>query len=167
MAEIIDQVMSEQETSFKVRLDFPDNFTEEDKNGVLADVADFVKNALLDSIGEGETPIQGGKWKKTLSPKYADKKLDESGSDIANLELFGDLLDAFDYEIDDDGVKFFIDGDQAVKSYAHNTGYEGHPTIPEGKYFRQFIPQDGQKLKSSIMKEIDSILEEAISANQS
>lgn len=163
-----DKIMTEEETSFRIDVKFPKDFDDDEKPGVLADIGEFVKTAILESVGKGETPIEDGKWVKKLTKDYRRRKGEESGVDYSNMELFGDMLDDFDYEIDtDDSIKIGIfDPDQAVKSFAHNTGYKGHPVIPQGKYTRQFLPRGNKNLKSAIMKGIDQIIDEAVDASK-
>lgn len=159
--------IAKDEMSFEIKVDFDRSTPEEDRNGVLADIGDFVKNSILDYVGDSDTPIEGGKWRAELTDAYKKKKEKESGVTTANMELFGDMLDAFDYEITDNSVRFFIDDDdQAVKAYGHNTGFEGHPTIKSKKYKREFIPKKGQTFKKDIMSGIDDILDEYAGKNK-
>lgn len=92
---------------------------------------------------------ENGKWKTVR----------EDGSVSVLLEN-GDLREAIESKVDGDIVETGVyDDKQAIKAYAHVTGYKGHPHIPQGKYFRQFIPNERQKYTEDIMSRINNRIE--------
>lgn len=137
----------------------------EDKKSALEEVGEYLRDSILDSLGDAETPVQGGSYKATLSDPYKKIKAKISGSKDANLELFGDMLDALDYNINPRKGTVTVgifDDEQAEKAYGHNTGFKGHPNpkMRGNKNKRQFIPNSKQKFKEEIMNGIDRILKD-------
>lgn len=124
----------------------------------LADVAEYVKDQVLLNCGEGRSPVSGGQWKRTLSPEYKKRKVDEGGSNFANLELSGDMLDALDV-VNGRGSKLRLQvegSEEAAKADGHNN-FSGKSPLPP----RQFIPnaKKGQTFKREILNGIRDILE--------
>jgi hypothetical protein len=73
---------------------------------------------------------------KDYSEGYANFK--GVSVDEVDMTLFGDMLEAIDYDYSKGKFTLKIDDDNAVKAFAHMTGYEGHPTIengPKRKFF--------------------------------
>lgn len=125
-----------------------------DKADALSAIADFVKEQVLLYVGDGESPVSGGKWKRSLSPDYLKQKKKESGVNFANLELTGALLDSLDVVRVGDKLSLQILGDEAPKADGHNN-HSGKSSLPE----RRFIPDEGQKFKKDIMAGIKDIIE--------
>jgi hypothetical protein len=143
--------INEEETSFYIPIDLPNEIKGKDKRQLLDDVGEYIVTAMLDYIGEAKTPVSGGKFKKTLSSEYAKRE----GKKLANLDLNGDMLNALTWKIASGGLEIGIfDEAQAIKSYNHNIG----DTLPQ----RQFIPNDGQSLKKDIVQGIESIIGEYV-----
>jgi hypothetical protein len=120
-----------------------------DVNAALSDIADYVKTEILQFCGDGKSPVAGGQWKRSLSPEYKKLKEKISGSNFANMELTGEMLDALDARITSSGtIEVGIWGDQASKADGHNN-FSGSSTLPP----RQFIPNEdkGQTFKPSII----------------
>jgi hypothetical protein len=144
------------EVSYDFKIDFGDIENEKIREQIKKEVGDFLIEETLKQVGEGKTPISGGTYNKKLTSKYAKEK----GTNLSNMELDGDLLDALTYEITSNGVKIIISGDQAIKAFAHHTSYRGHPTIKDReKYKREFIPNKDQSYKKDILKEVEAIVE--------
>lgn len=129
------------------------------KRGEALDaVADYVKESVLSTVGEGATPVQGGKWKRGLTKAYKKRKGDVSSSTFANMELNGDLLDSLDVERKGaKKLRLTVGEDQMEKADGHNN-FSGKSKLPE----RNFIPdaKRGQRLSPSIRRGIKSILQE-------
>lgn len=73
------------------------------------------------------------------------------------------MLGSLTFEVTERGVKVGIfDEDQAAKSYGHNTGFKGHPTLDGKAPKRQFIPRSGETLKGEILAGIRDIVQELV-----
>ena len=77
-------------------LDRPIKFkSKREKEEAMREVKDLLLSEILDSVGDGISPVTGRKFKK-LSKDYIKKKEDEGGTVLAgggsNLELDGGLL---------------------------------------------------------------------------
>lgn len=136
-----------------------------DKKTALEEIGEFVRDSILDSLAEAETPISGGVYNKNLSPLYKKIKAKISGSTQANMELYGDMLDSLDYETDESAGTVTIgifDETEARKAYGHHTGFKGHPNskMRSNSNKRQFIPNSKQSFKDEITRGIERILDE-------
>lgn len=120
-------------------------------------VGDFIKESVLDSVGGASSPVAGEKW-PTLSKKYKDRKRGR-GSLKANLELSGDMLDAYDYKLTEQGVEPGVFGSkQGEKADGHNKLTGRTNNTPK----RRFVPGTGQKFKAEIQDGIRGIVSEHI-----
>lgn len=127
-----------------------------DRERALKEAAEFVKTEVLDYVAQSKTPVAGGSFKKTLSPDYKRKKLEEGGSGRADLELSGDMLDAL--EVARKRGKMLslqITGAEAPKADGHNN-HSGSSKLPE----RIFIPKEGGNFKPAILSGLKRLLEE-------
>lgn len=139
------------------KVDRPSN--RRDRDEALREIADYVKTEMLQYYGDGSSPASGGKWKRALSPAYEKIKEDISGVDYANMELYGDMLDAMEVKISGGKIRVgWFTGSEAAKAYGHQTGFEGHPTIKKGPV-RQLVPNEGGKFKSDIVRGMREIAE--------
>jgi hypothetical protein len=117
------------------------------------DIADFILEEVLNSVGAGKSPVSGGQWKRTLSPEYKKKKAAISSALFANMELQGDMLDALECVLTKDGMlELRIAGDQAPKADGHNN-HSGKSSLPA----REFIPKADQTFKRDILAGVKSI----------
>lgn len=112
--------------------------------------ADAFRNEVIDRTQSGKN-INNRNF-KGYTEDYADFK----GSNQVDLTLFGDMLNAIDTDISGNNVSIKItDTEQATKAFAHITGYKGHPTIPNGKYKRDFFGlnrKDAERLAKQIAR---------------
>lgn len=121
----------------------------------LQAAADLIKTEMLDYIGEGKSPVSGGKWIRGLTKEYAKKKSEESGADFANLELSGDLLDSLSVEATSSSITIDVGSDQKDKAEGHLSGLYGeHSRIRP----RQFMPQGDETFKRSIISKLKDLL---------
>jgi hypothetical protein len=117
-------------------------------------VKEFVLEKVLSYVADAKSPVSGESWKASLDPEYAKKKKAVSGSSKANLELYGDMLDALDIRIQGNKLILLVDDpSQAGKSDGHNN-FSGESKLPQ----RRFIPEEGQKFKSDIERGIDEVI---------
>lgn len=124
----------------------------------LEDVKNYVKEQVLSHVGEGKSPVQGGRWKRSLSKSYAKEKKGESSAGFANLELSGEMLNDLDVvEVNSQKLSLQIEGAEAPKAEGNNIGSYGRD--PNPKNAREFIPKPSQKLNRSIQAGIKTILE--------
>lgn len=123
-----------------------------DFSEALSEIADYVKTEILQYVGGGNSPVAGGSWKKSLSPAYKELKEKISGVKYANMELYGDMLDALEARVVGGKIQVgFWDRSQVPKAHNHNVG----DTVPQ----RQMIPEDDQQFKSPIVKGMREIAE--------
>lgn len=124
------------------------------------EIADYLKTEALSYIASATSPVKNGEWKKTLSKDYKKLKEEISGSSEANMELFGDMLDALDVKVKPGGkLEYGVFGkEQALKADGHNhTGVFGKSKfLPK----REFIPKEGETFKRDIIAGMKDILEE-------
>lgn len=139
-------------------IDFTDELqglSQEDKQQVREEIGELLVEQILDSLASEETPVQGGRYKASLSPDYAKKKKDETGSSAANLDLTGELIRSIDYRIKGNSIQVGVfDSENAGKADGHNN-FSGRSKLPQ----RQFLPQEGQKFKSDISSLIKETIE--------
>lgn len=135
------------ETGIKVR--------KEDRAQALEEVAEYVKEEILNRTGDGKTSVEGGRWVRGLTKGYAKVKAEESSADFANLELEGDMLDSLKTGVA--GKKVFVEvgEDERGKAEGHLTGKYGKKSDIRP---RQFMPVGGQKLSRPIMDGVRKIL---------
>lgn len=139
----------------KFRVDLPASKKEEAK----AEIADFVKEQVLSKIGEGESPVQGGPWKKKLSKEYKSVKSEQSSSGFANLELTGDLLDSLEVVTKRGGtLSLEVKGSEAGKADGNNRGTYGQSDRTDNSKARRFIPIGRETLSKDIWDGIEQIL---------
>ena len=121
------------------------------------EVADYLLEEALSYIGDAESPVSNGKWKKSLSPEYAKIKAKISGSTVANMELYGDMLDALEVKVKRGGKLEYgiFDSEEANKADGHNN-ISGKSKLPP----REFIPKEDGNFRRDIVSGIRDILKE-------
>lgn len=134
--------------------------SKDNRESALEDAASFIKEQILSFTGDGKTSVASGAWRRQLTKGYAKIKGQESSADFANLELTGDLLDALQvYPIRDGKIRVEISGDQAGKAEGNLLGTYGQSKpIDDGKYAREFMPQDDQDFRREIISGLKDIL---------
>lgn len=115
---------------------------------------------MLSDIGDGVSPVTGSSF-PALSKEYKARK-GEVASPVPNLELSGDLLDAFDVRVKGSQLEVGVfDGAQAGKADGNNRGTYGKTTRTRSRYARTFIPyRKDQKLSPRIRGAIKEVLED-------
>ena len=132
--------------------------TPKDKKKGLKRAADFIKEQVLEKIGEGTSPVKDGKWKRSLSKSYLKKKKKESSASFANLELSGDLLDELAVKsVSGNKLSLEVSGDQAPKADGNNRGTYGKQRANKSNA-REFIPKRGQTLDDDIWEGVARVL---------
>lgn len=102
------------------------------------EVIDYMIKRSADNKGLGEVQFKPPKYSKTYADSLNFIAAGKSPTDV-NMRLSGDMLGSIDMNEEGNKVTIEIGEDQTLKAYGHMTGYEGHPTIPNGKYKRQFF----------------------------
>lgn len=148
-------------TTYEYDVPIPDNIGRAQKREFMEKVGQFIVDSMLDKIAEGVSPVSGVGSLRKLTEEYA--KEEKGGDRTPNLDEHGDMLDALTYKIVKNKIIIGIfDKKQAIKAYAHNTGFEGHPFLENAKLKRQFIPDDSkdEKFTKDIMQGIGDITDE-------
>jgi hypothetical protein len=138
--------------------EFDISIPKSERRAALEAAADALKEAMLDYIGEGESPVSNGKWVRKLSKKYEEFKGELSSADFANLELTGEMLDSLSVEVEKNKLVIDVGSDQYGKAEGHITGEYGENW--KKRYPRQFMPQGEQKFKRDILQQIKDALKE-------
>lgn len=127
------------------------------------EIGQFLVDYILDKVGQAESPVEKGIYNPSLKKSYKKIKSKVSGNTKANMELFGDMLDALEYTAKDGIIEVGIfDKDQAKKAYGHNTGFAGHPDKKMRKrdHKRQFIPSKSKNFNKEAREEIQRIIDD-------
>jgi len=130
------------------------------KQAVLEEISDLIKDEILAHVGDGDSPVKGeGKFKK-LDPKYAKKE--KFGDPNPNLDLTGAMLDNLVVRPIKGKIEVFVEGSSNLmrgKVEGHNQHDSSlTPRIEK----RRFIPAESQTFKPAIMRTIKDILQENI-----
>lgn len=128
-----------------------------EKKELLPDVADLIREKLLESISESVSPVTGRSFPK-LDKEYA--KREHRGNRNARLDLNGDLLDSLEVRvIDGNKLRITVDDSEQDKADGHNN-FSGQSPLPR----RPFIPDaaKGETLAKSIRKDIKEFISESI-----
>ena len=128
---------------------------------VLEDIADYVQTKMLDKIGAATSPLAGQARFKALSKEYAKFKRD-FGPAKPNLELYGDMLDAFEARpiSSRNSIKLeFNEREQSLKAENHNEG----KTLPA----RPFFPRSkDEQLKADIRQGVRGIIRDYLAESE-
>lgn len=136
--------------------------TTEVKTQIKNEVGEFIVEQILKSVSSQQSPVVGENWPK-LDPEYKKKKLKELGSGKADLEGSGDMLDALTFKPTKEGVEIGFFNSEAWKADGHLKFSGAENDIPK----RRFLPAEGQTFKSDIREEVDRIITDAVSENES
>lgn len=137
------------------------NIPKNKRREALEAAAEILKEAVLDFIGEGKSPVSGfGKF-PGYTKKYKDYKSELSSASNVNLELTGEMLDALSVEVSGSNLKVFVDGDSELqgKAEGNNLGTYGNQKPLPGKA-RRFIPlkEKDEVFKRDILRQIKDVL---------
>ncbi len=132
------------------------------KRKALRAVAEYVKEQALLHIGDGTSPIKGGKWKRSLSPTYKAEKKEVSSADFSNLELYGDMLDSLESKVNDTTITYGVpeSSKEAAKADGNNRGTYGLSNRRNRSKAREFIPVGEQTFKDKIWQGVERILKD-------
>lgn len=128
----------------------------EDRRRALEEAAEIVKTRVLEYVQEARSPVSGGKWKRSLSKEYRDRKLEDGGSGVADMELSGSMLNALEVVLKrGNKLSLEITGAEAPKADGHNN-HSGRSELPE----RVFIPRKNETFKRDIWADVRDTLRE-------
>lgn len=156
------RVVYEFDPFYETGVPAPENARE--RRAALEEIADFVKTEVLDYVGEATSPVAGGEWKKELSESYEKIKAKISSSKEANMELYGDMLDALETRINVGKGTISIGwfkGKQAAKADGHNN-HSGESSLPP----RESIPKEDETFVSPIVEGMKEIALEYFDAEE-
>ncbi len=147
-------------------LDLADKLEKVDNpRDVKREIGNYLVEQILADVGETKSPVNGRNFKK-LTKKYEEFKKEFSSSSIPNLELHGDMLDSLTFK-DIGGGKIEVgifDKSEAQKADNHCKFSSASETTKVPK--RQFIPKPNETFRPAIRKEIEEIINQAISESK-
>jgi hypothetical protein len=123
---------------------------------VKEEIGEFVSNEVLRYLQTGNSPVSKRGRFKSLNKNYADEE--KGGNRTANLELDGDMLDAFGSKNTKDGIEVGIirrQVTQSPKADGHNN-LSGESKLPT----RRFVPSEEESFKQPIMNGVKRIIKE-------
>lgn len=130
---------------------------EKTANQVKEDVGQFIVEQILLTVADAKSPIKGEKW-PALNPQYKKIKERDGADPIANLELYGDMLNELTFESTDEGIAIgFFDTDQAWIADGHVKFSGEENNTPQ----RRFLPDVGDEFIGSIQTGIERIIADA------
>lgn len=124
------------------------------------DIVDYMKERVAQGVGAGEVSFKANKYSPEYQASLAFKAAGKDPSPV-NMKLSGDMLGSMDFIDNENQIKFTIAGDQSPKAYGHMTGFEGHPTIPQGKYKREFFGITKAEFEKNILPKFKNDIENA------
>lgn len=131
-----------------------DGLTKAQKRELVDQIGELLVEQVLSYVADVSTPVSGAGFKKTLSPEYKKRKLDEIGSGEPNLDLTGEMLNSLDYKVQGERIELGIFGEDAPKADGHNN-FSGKSSLPQ----RRFLPGEGQEFKSDIKRLVKETVE--------
>jgi|LakMenE01Jun11ns_1017448.scaffolds.fasta_scaffold9959057_17 hypothetical protein len=125
-------------------------------------IIDYMVDRAKDGKGIGRKDLKSP-YSKAYAESLAFKAAGKSRNNV-NMTLSGDMLRSIDI-LEEDGASVVIgidDPTDAPKAYGHQTGFEGHPTIPQGKYRRQFFGVTTDEVKKEIIPKFKSEIDRSV-----
>jgi len=131
-----------------------DGLTKAQKRELVDQIGELLVEQVLSYVADVSTPVSGAGFKKTLSPEYKKRKLDEVGSGEPNLDLTGEMLNSLTYKVQGEKIELGVFGEDAPKADGHNN-FSGKSSLPQ----RRFLPGEGQEFKSDIKRLVKETVE--------
>jgi len=153
-------IVNTSEISSFIDLQIPDSVPLEVRDSVKRECGDVIIDGILLAVGKARSPLIDQDW-PPLSSEYREEKSEDGRGTKANLELSGDMLDALNFTLTDNGIKLGIVGPEAPKADGHNN-FSGKSTLPR----RKFLPEEGDSFIPQIENDVRSIISEATVASQ-
>lgn len=118
------------------------------------EIADLIKEEILNRTAGGNSPVQGGDWKRSLSKEYKKRKQAQGGASFSDMRLEGDMLSKLEVISKGENLRLRIKGSkEAAKADGHNN-HSGGSSLPR----RDFIPDEGETFKRPILTRMKEIL---------
>ena len=120
--------------------------TKRQREEALTEVGELLVEQTLSRVASERSPLEGyGKF-QALSKEYGKKKLEETGSKAANLDLSGEMLSSLEFDlVGKDRIEIGIYGSDAPKADGHNN-LSGDSSLP----LRRFLPGEEDEYDKSI-----------------
>lgn len=154
MSKVISTKATNQTTSSVYELDMPEGLDRATRDEIKSEVADFLVDQILQSVGELKSPVKGGNYKTSLSKEYREFKTGEGLQGVADLELTGNMLDSLRARpLSGNKIEVGVFGEPAKRADGHNN-LSGKSTLPP----REFLPKQDGSFKRDIEAEIKRII---------
>jgi hypothetical protein len=127
-------------------------------------IIDYMVDRAKSGRGLGRKDLKSP-YSKSYSESLTFKAAGKSRNDV-NMTLSGDMLRSIDI-LEEDGASVVIgidDDVDAPKAYGHQTGFEGHPTIPSGKYKRPFFGVTADEVKKQVLPKFKAEIDQSAGA---
>ena len=148
-------------SNYTLSLNIPTEIKGELRNELLDELSEYLLSEIIINVEAGHSPVKGQGDFKKLNAQYA--KQQKNGDTTSNLDLHGDMLNALTSEaVGRNKIKVEIKGEQAIKAYAHNTGFKGHKLLGKKNLRRAFIPNPNELFDKSIMKGLQELINEKL-----
>lgn len=125
-------------------------------------IIDYMVDRAKDGKGIGRRDLKSP-YSKAYAESLAFKAAGKSRNNV-NMTLSGDMLRSIDI-LEEDGASVTIGIDDPIdapKAYGHQTGFEGHPTIPQGKYRRRFFGVTSDEIKKEIIPKFKDDIDRSV-----
>lgn len=125
-------------------------------------IIDYMVDRAKDGKGIGRRDLKSP-YSKAYAESLAFKAAGKSRNNV-NMRLSGDMLRSIDI-LEEDGASVTIGIDDPIdapKAYGHQTGFEGHPTIPQGKYRRRFFGVTSDEIKKEIIPKFKDDIDRSV-----
>jgi len=127
-------------------------------------IIDYMVDRAKSGRGLGRKDLKSP-YSKSYSESLTFKAAGKARNDV-NMTLSGDMLRSIDI-LEEDGASVVIgieDEVDAPKAYGHQTGFEGHPTIPSGKYKRPFFGVTADEVKKQVLPKFKAEIDQSAGA---
>lgn len=127
-------------------------------------IIDYMVDRAKSGRGLGRKDLKSP-YSKSYSESLTFKAAGKARNDV-NMTLSGDMLRSIDI-LEEDGASVVIgieDEVDAPKAYGHLTGFEGHPTIPSGKYKRPFFGVTADEVKKQVIPKFKAEIDQSAGA---
>ena len=124
-----------------------------DKADALEEAAQFLREEVLNYMGNENSPVAGHGAFPKLSKEYARRKREAGHPAVPNLEFDGDLKDAIQVYPKGNRLVIEVTGAEGAKADGH-CNLSGDSSLP----LRRFIPDDGEQFKRPILEGIARII---------